>query len=75
MATIRASHPAYVAGLILAAFTLAYPATLSGYATPFTIMLVVSFVVALIVIAISAIAWTVLRNMPGFPLVPTVFSP
>lgn len=31
--------------------------------------------VALIVIAISAIAWTVLRNMPGFPLVPTVFSP
>ena len=30
---------------------------------------------ALIVIAISAIAWTVLRNVPGFPLVPTVFSP
>ena len=30
---------------------------------------------ALIVIAISAIAWTVLRNLPGFPLVPTVFSP
>lgn len=31
--------------------------------------------VALIVITISAIAWTVLRNLPGFPLVPTVFSP
>ena len=31
--------------------------------------------VALIVIAISATAWTVLRSMPGFPLVPTVFSP
>jgi len=30
---------------------------------------------ALIVIAISVIAWTVLRNVPGFPLVPTVFSP
>ena len=30
---------------------------------------------ALIVITISAIAWTVLRNLPGFPLVPTVFSP
>ena len=30
---------------------------------------------ALIVITISAIAWTVLRNVPGFPLVPTVFSP
>jgi hypothetical protein len=36
-----------VAGIILAAFTLAYPATLSGYATPFTIMLIVSFVVDL----------------------------
>ena len=31
--------------------------------------------VALIVITISAIAWTVLRNLPGFPLIPTVFSP
>jgi len=27
------------------------------------------------VIAIAGFAWTVLRNLPGFPLVPTVFSP
>ena len=26
------------------------------------------------VIVISAIAWTVLRNLPGFPLVPTVYG-
>lgn len=28
----------------------------------------------LIVIAVIAVAWTVLRNLPGFPLVPTVFG-
>jgi len=27
------------------------------------------------VITIAVVAWTVLRNLPGFPLVPTVFSP
>ena len=31
--------------------------------------------VAIAVVAIAAVAWTVLRNLPGFPLVPTVFSP
>ena len=30
---------------------------------------------AIAIIAIAVIAWTVLRNLPGFPLVPTVFSP
>ncbi|MEI7544790.1 MAG: DUF2752 domain-containing protein [Mycobacteriaceae bacterium] len=30
---------------------------------------------AIAVITIAGIAWTVLRNLPGFPLVPTVFSP
>ena len=29
----------------------------------------------MVLITIAAIAWTVLRNLPGFPLVPTVFSP
>jgi Protein of unknown function (DUF2752) len=28
----------------------------------------------LLVIAVAAIAWTVVRNMPGFPLVPTILS-
>lgn len=28
----------------------------------------------LIVIAVIAVVWTVLRNLPGFPLVPTVFG-
>lgn len=28
----------------------------------------------LVVVAVSAIAWTVARNLPGFPLVPTVLS-
>ena len=28
----------------------------------------------LIVITVIAVAWTVLRNLPGFPLVPTVFD-
>lgn len=28
---------------------------------------------ALLTIAVASIVWTVLRNMPGFPLVPTVF--
>ncbi|WP_111512644.1 DUF2752 domain-containing protein [Mycobacterium kyogaense] len=28
----------------------------------------------LVVVALSAIAWTVARNLPGFPLVPTVLS-
>ncbi|MGI9124352.1 MAG: DUF2752 domain-containing protein [Mycobacterium sp.] len=27
------------------------------------------------VIAVAAIAWTVLRNLPGFPLVPTMLGP
>jgi uncharacterized membrane protein YqjE len=31
--------------------------------------------VAIAVITIVVIAWTVVRNLPGFPLVPTVFSP
>ena len=26
-----------------------------------------------VVITVSALAWTVVRNLPGFPLVPTVF--
>lgn len=29
----------------------------------------------LVVIAVAAVAWTVLRNLPGFPLVPTMFIP
>jgi hypothetical protein len=29
---------------------------------------------AVLTIAVLAIVWTVLRNLPGFPLVPTVFS-
>lgn len=29
---------------------------------------------AVITITVAAIAWTVLRNMPGFPLVPTMLS-
>lgn len=28
----------------------------------------------LIVIAVTAIAWTVVRNLPGFPLVPTILA-
>jgi hypothetical protein len=29
---------------------------------------------ALVVIAAAAVAWTVVRNLPGFPLVPTLIS-
>ena len=29
---------------------------------------------AVVVIVVAAIAWTVLRNLPGFPLVPTVLE-
>jgi Protein of unknown function (DUF2752) len=29
---------------------------------------------AVVTIAVAALAWTVLRNLPGFPLVPTVLS-
>lgn len=29
---------------------------------------------AVIVVAVAAVAWTVARNLPGFPLVPTVFG-
>jgi len=29
---------------------------------------------AIVVIAVAAIAWTVIRNMPGFPLVPTLLG-
>ena len=29
---------------------------------------------AITVIAVAAIAWTVVRNLPGFPLVPTLIS-
>lgn len=29
---------------------------------------------AIVVVALSAVAWTVVRNMPGFPLVPTVLG-
>lgn len=29
---------------------------------------------AVVTITIAAIAWTVLRNLPGFPLVPTILS-
>ncbi|MFW3114127.1 hypothetical protein MHAE_10216 [Mycobacterium haemophilum DSM 44634] len=29
---------------------------------------------ALLTIVVASIAWTVLRNVPGFPLVPTVYS-
>lgn len=29
---------------------------------------------ALIVIGVAALAWTILRNLPGFPLVPTTFG-
>lgn len=28
----------------------------------------------LVVIAVAAVAWTIVRNLPGFPLVPTMFS-
>jgi hypothetical protein len=29
---------------------------------------------AIVVVAVAAIAWTVVRNMPGFPLVPTLLG-
>jgi Protein of unknown function (DUF2752) len=29
---------------------------------------------AVVAIVVAAIAWTVLRNLPGFPLVPTILS-
>jgi hypothetical protein len=29
---------------------------------------------AIVVIAIAAITWTVVRNLPGFPLVPTLIT-
>jgi hypothetical protein len=29
---------------------------------------------AVVVIGIAAVTWTVVRNLPGFPLVPTVLS-
>jgi hypothetical protein len=29
---------------------------------------------AVVAIAVAAIAWTVLRNLPGFPLVPTILT-
>jgi hypothetical protein len=29
---------------------------------------------AVVTIAVVAVAWTVLRNLPGFPLVPTVLG-
>jgi Protein of unknown function (DUF2752) len=29
---------------------------------------------AIVVIAVLAVAWTVVRNMPGFPLVPTILD-
>ena len=29
---------------------------------------------AIVVIAIAAITWTVVRNLPGFPLVPTLIA-
>ena len=29
---------------------------------------------AIVVIAIAVIAWTVVRNLPGFPLVPTLLE-
>jgi hypothetical protein len=29
---------------------------------------------AVVTFAVATIAWTVLRNLPGFPLVPTVFG-
>jgi uncharacterized protein DUF2752 len=29
---------------------------------------------AMIMVVVAAIAWTVVRNVPGFPLIPTVFS-
>jgi hypothetical protein len=27
-----------------------------------------------VTITVAAVAWTVLRNLPGFPLVPTILS-
>jgi hypothetical protein len=29
---------------------------------------------AIVVIAVAAITWTVVRNLPGFPLVPTLLG-
>ncbi|HYB36654.1 MAG TPA: DUF2752 domain-containing protein [Mycobacterium sp.] len=29
---------------------------------------------AIVTIAVAAIAWTVLRNLPGFPLIPTIIT-
>jgi hypothetical protein len=29
---------------------------------------------AVVTITVAAMAWTVLRNLPGFPLVPTILS-
>jgi len=34
----------------------------------------IELVVAIVVIAVLAVAWTVARNMPGFPLVPTILD-
>ncbi|EUA90920.1 hypothetical protein I551_2559 [Mycobacterium ulcerans str. Harvey] len=30
---------------------------------------------AMIVVGVAMIVWTVLRNLPGFPLVPAVYGP
>lgn len=30
---------------------------------------------AIAVVAVAAVVWTVVRNLPGFPLVPTLLSP
>ena len=29
----------------------------------------------LVIVAVAAVAWTVVRNLPGFPLVPTMLGP
>lgn len=29
---------------------------------------------ALVVVAVAVVAWTVVRNLPGFPLVPTLLT-
>lgn len=29
----------------------------------------------LVVAAVAAVAWTIVRNLPGFPLVPTMLGP
>lgn len=54
-----------LAGLPMLAIWLAYRISRGERAFPWP---------AIVVIAVAAITWTVVRNLPGFPLVPTLIS-